>query len=369
MTQSHQPKVVVSGIQPTGRLHIGNYLGMLRNCLKIQENPDYRCFFFIADWHSMTIEYDPKEKRQQIIDAATDLLALGIDPERVTLFAQSDVLEHAELAWIFNTVTPVSFLERMTQFKDKAGKNRENVNVGLLTYPVLQAADILIYHGNLVPVGTDQVQHVELTRDVARFFNNRFQGLTEASYMDAGTTGFFEDPKPLLTNIPKVRSLVEPTKKMSKSYGDKSCLYLTDTFDEIYEKLKRVPTEATGVVSMEEREVEEGIAALGDAEPTDQLKGMAGVWLLLGLIREFGGGQDEVDLLLASQPLKYGELKRVAATRVAEHFAVFQKARADLAAKPETIERLLTEGAAKARAVARPTLDEVRDLVGLGKRR
>jgi len=120
---------------------------------------------------------------------------------------------------------------------------------------------------------------------------------------------------------------------------------------------------------MTEREVEEGIAALGDGEPSDQLKGMAGVWLLLGLIREFGGGQDEVDLLLASQPLKYGELKRVAATRVAEHFAIFQKARADLAANPETVERLLTEGAAKARLVASQTLDEVRDLVGLGKRR
>lgn len=379
MTQPHQPKIVVSGIQPTGRLHIGNYLGAVRNWLKIQEHEDYRCFFFIADWHSMTIEYKPEEKRQQVLDLATDFLALGIDPERVTLFAQSDVLEHAELAWIFNTVTPVSFLERMTQFKDKTAKNADNVNAGLLTYPVLQAADILIYHGNAVPVGTDQVQHVELTRDVARFFNNRFQGLTEASYMDAGTTGYFEDPKPLLTNIPKVRSLVEPTKKMSKSHGDKACLYLTDTFDEIYEKLKRVPTEATGVVSMEEREVEEGIAALGDGEPDDRLKGMAGVWLLLGLIREFstaggpahggGGGQDEVDRLLASQPLKYGELKRVAATRVAEHFAIFQKARAELAAHPETVERLLAEGATKARAVASVTLNEVRDLVGLGKRR
>jgi tryptophanyl-tRNA synthetase len=365
MTHPHQPKIVVSGIQPTGTLHIGNYLGAVRNWLKIQEDPAYRCFFFVADWHSMTIGYDPKQKRQQILDLATDLLALGIDPEKVTLFAQSDVKEHAELAWIFNTVTPVSFLERMTQFKDKTAKNADNVNAALLTYPVLQAADILMYHGNAVPVGVDQVQHVELTRDVARFFNNRFQGLTEASYMDAGTTGYFEDPKPLLTDIPKVRSLAEPTKKMSKSHGEKSCIYLTDTFDQIYDKVKRVPTEATGVVSMTEREVEEGIAALGDGEPAEQLKGMAGVWLLLGLIREFGGGQKEVDMLLASQPLKYGELKRLAATRVAEHFAVFQSARADLATHPEKIEKILAEGAEKARAVAQVTMREVRDLVGM----
>jgi tryptophanyl-tRNA synthetase len=187
--------------------------------------------------------------------------------------------------------------------------------------------------------------------------------------MDEGTAGYFEDPKPRLTNIPKVRSLAEPWRKMSKSHGDKSCLYLTDTFDEMYDKLKRVTTEATGVVSMTEREVEEGIAALGDSEPSEQLKGMAGVWLLLGLVREFGGGQEEVDRLLASQPLKYGELKRLAATRIAEHFAVFQKARAKLAAKPEVVETILAEGAEAARAVARQTLDEVRDLVGLGKRR
>ncbi|MDD5251842.1 MAG: tryptophan--tRNA ligase [Patescibacteria group bacterium] len=348
---SAKPKIVVSGVQPTGTLHVGNYLGAVHNWLKIQDDPQYRCYFFIADWHSMTVEYDPKEKRQQIISMATDLLALGIDPEKVVLFQQSDILEHAELTWIFNTITPMSFLERMTQFKDKSRRHQENVNMGLFDYPVLQAADILLYHGQLVPVGIDQVQHVELTRDIAGFFNNRFGE-------------FFPETKPLLTNIPKVRSLTEPTRKMSKSHGEKSCLLITDTFDEMYDKVKRVPTEATGIISMEEREVEEAIAALGDSEPDEKLKGMAGVWNLLGLIREFGS-PEEVDRLVAGQPLKYGELKQLAATRVAEHFAVFQRARAELAQKPEHVERVLAHGAKQAREVAQATMAEVRQLVGL----
>lgn len=352
MTSQNKPKIVVSGIQPTGKLHIGNYLGAIRNWLKIQDNPDYRCFFFIADWHSMTVEYDPKEKRRQVLNLAADLLALGLDPKKCTLFVQSDILEHAELAWVFSTLTPVTFLERMTQFKDKARRHNENVNAGLLTYPVLQAADILVYKGDLVPVGVDQVQHVELTRDVAGFFNNRF----------AKDEPYFPETKPLLTDIPKVRSLTEPTRKMSKSHGEKSCLYLTDTFDEMYEKIKRVPTEATGVLSLDELQVEEAIAALGDKEPDESLKGMAGVWNLLSLIRRFGS-DDEADRLIGAQPLKYGELKRLAATRVAEHFAVSQKARAEIT--DHDVETVLKHGAAAAREVAQETMHDVRRLVGL----
>jgi tryptophanyl-tRNA synthetase len=406
---SQKQKTVVSGIQPSGTLHVGNYLGAVRNWLHLQEDPAYRCYFFIADWHSMTVDYDPAEKRRQVLNLAADLLALGIDPEKVTIFRQSDITEHAELAWIFNTVTPVSLLRRMTQFKDKMRKytNENDIglrdaakffiqgnteedaglqkafheiddeltkedqalvmdllipiiyreirmsrsNAGLLTYPVLQAADILMYKGDLVPVGVDQIQHVELTRDIAGFFNNRFGK-------------YFPETKPYLTNTPKVRSLTEPTRKMSKSHGDKSCLYLTDDFETVFKKVKGVPTEATGVITMTEREVEEAIAALGDKEPSEQLKGMAGVWNLLGLIREFGS-REEAERLVSAQPLKYGELKRLAATRVAEHFAVFQKARADLAADPEKVEHILEKGAAKARAVAVETMGEVRKLVGL----
>ncbi len=352
MPSSKTPsKVVVSGIQPTGRLHIGNYIGAIRNWLQLQNDPQYRCYFFVADWHSMTIDYDPRAKRQQVLDLAADLLALGLDPDKVTLFVQSDVMEHAELTWIFNTLTPISLLERMTQFKDKAKRHQENVNMGLFDYPVLQAADILIYKGQLVPVGTDQVQHVELTRDIAGFFNNRFGQ-------------FFPETKPLLTEVPKVRSLTEPTRKMSKSHGDKSCLYLTDSFDDMYDKVKRVPTEATGIISMDEMRVEEAIAALGDQEPDEKLKGMAGVWNLLQIIRQFGS-EDEMDRLVAAQPLKYGELKKLAATRVAEHFAKFQRARQKLVAQPKKIEAVLASGAKQARSVAKKTMAEVRKLTGL----
>lgn len=385
-------KIVVSGIQPTGKLHIGNYIGAVRNWLRLQDDPQYRCFFFIADWHSMTVEYDPATKRRQVLDLATDLLALGLNPKKVTLFAQSDVTEHAELSWILGTLTPMGFLERMTQYKDKKqhaikaaterlaaeleakkkaeaekihlgdepaeddgqearGGKTPSANLGLFSYPVLQAADILIYKGQLVPVGTDQVQHVELTRDIAGFFNNRFGRL-------------FPETKPLLTDVPKVRSLAEPTKKMSKSHGDRSCVYLNDSFDEIFAKMKRVTTEATGILSLDERATEEAIAALGDREPDEALKGMAGVWNLLQIIRQFGS-EDEMDRLVAAQPLKYGELKRLAATRIAEHFAVFREARAELAKDPAKVEKILTQGAETAREAAQATMKEVRKLTGL----
>ncbi|OGL74126.1 tryptophan--tRNA ligase [Candidatus Uhrbacteria bacterium RIFCSPHIGHO2_02_FULL_60_10] len=369
-----QRQTVVSGIQPSGRLHVGNYVGAVRSWLKLQDDPKFRCLFFIADWHSMTVEYDQLEKRRQIFDLAADLLALGLDPKKITLFRQSDILEHAELAWIFNTLTPMGYLERMTQYKDKTRQwliqradnrpidpdhaklavnnlERQIANAGLFTYPVLMAADILIYKAAFVPVGVDQVQHVELTRDVAGFFNNRF-----------GQT--FPETKPLLTDTPKVRSLSEPTRKMSKSHGDRSCLYLTETFDEMYDKVKRVPTEPTGILSMDERAVEEGVSALADKEPDEKLKGMAGVWNLLQLIRIFGS-EKEFDRLIAGQPLKYGELKRLVATRVAEHFSDFRAKRAKLEKQPGRVWSVLDDGAKKARAEARKTMKEVRQKIGL----
>src|SRR3990167_984899 len=186
-------RVIVSGIQPSGKLHIGNYLGMLSNAVKLQD--EYHCYYFVADMHSLTENYRPQDKPQQILDAVMDLLALGVDPEKSVIFIQSQVPEHAELAWYFNTITPIASLERMTQYKDKTGRQKENINVGLFDYPVLQAADILMYRATAVPVGKDQDQHVELTRQIARFFNNRF-----------GQT--FTEPKTLHTDTPKVMSLL-----------------------------------------------------------------------------------------------------------------------------------------------------------------
>jgi tryptophanyl-tRNA synthetase len=344
--------VVVSGIQPSGKAHIGNYAGFFHNCLKLQGDPGLHCFFFIADYHSLTENYDQAVKRQQVIDLAADMLALGLDPKKCTLFVQSDVPEHTELCWIFNTVTPISFLERMTQFKDKSVRQQENINVGLFDYPVLQAADILIYKGQLVPVGRDQTQHVELTRDVAHFFNNRF-----------GQT--FPEAKPIYTETPKLKSLTDPLKKMSKSLGEKSWVALTDEPDVIYEKIKGAVTEATGIISLSEEELEHKLSLHEEAHADEQqLRGMAGAWNLLTMIRVFGS-KNEADRILAGQPIKYAELKKVAAARIAEYFAAFREKRKKLLARPSTIAGILADGAKKARKEAKKTMAEVRKKIGL----
>lgn len=342
--------IVISGVQPSGRPHIGNYAGALKNWLDLQKKKQ-RCFFFIADYHSLSGEFDPKEKRRETLETALDLLALGLDPKKVTLFVQSDVPEHTELCWIFNTVTPVSFLERMTQFKDKAEHQHQNVNMGLFDYPVLQAADILLY-GDRVPVGRDQVQHVELTRDIARFFNNRF-----------GET--FPEPSPILTEVPKLRSLTEPLKKMSKSFGERSYVALTDEPEVIAEKLKKAVTESTGIIALGENELEHRLA-LHEAAHRDEenLEGIAGVWNLIVMLRIFGR-PGEADRVFAAQPLKYADLKRLVAERIAEHFAIFRGNRKKLARNPAKVWAILKTGGKKARAVATKKMAEVRKKTGL----
>jgi tryptophanyl-tRNA synthetase len=351
MSTKKPARIIVSGIQPSGKLHIGNYVGAVRNWLELQKQ-GLKPLFFIADYHSITGNYSPAEKRAEILNLATDLLALGIDPRKSTLFVQSDVPEHTELCWIFNTLTPVSFLERMTQFKDKAGNQSQNVNMGLFDYPVLQSADVLLYKGTDVPVGQDQVQHVELTRDIARFFNNKYE------------VAFFPETKPHLTSIPKLRSITDPLKKMSKSLGEKSYVALTDTPEEILEKMKRAVTESTGMLSMTEAAVDEAISALGGAEGDEKLKGMAGVWNLIGLLRIFGK-PGEAERFIASQPMRYGDLKALVATRIAEHFADFRKRRAALAKDPRKVRAILNAGAKKARKIAQANMKEVRKIIGV----
>jgi tryptophanyl-tRNA synthetase len=343
--------VIVSGIQPTGVSHVGNYAGAYRNWLNLQGDKN-AAFFFIADYHSLTADYEPSRKRQQVLDLATDLLALGLDPDKCTLFVQSDVPEHTELCWIFNTVTPVSFLERMTQYKDKASRQEHNVNMGLFDYPVLQAADILMYKGDRVPVGRDQVQHVELTRDIARFFNNKYGRL-------------FPETEPLLTDTPKIKSLTDPLKKMSKSMGEKTFIALTDSPEQIAEKMKRAVTETTGVVSLSEKELEHRLALHDDAHKNEaDLRGMAGVWNLITMLRIFGSAE-EADHVFAQQPIKYADLKKLVAARVSDHFSAFRAARAKLAKDPGEVWAIMAEGAKRARAVARRTMEDVRARVGL----
>ena len=321
--------ILVSGIQPTGTLHIGNYLGALKNFIELQN--DYQCFYFIATYHSLTAGHDPKTKKDLIFNLALDYLAAGIDPSKVALYDQVDVPECTELTWIFNCVTPIAELERMTQFKDKSAKNAKNINMGLLDYPVLQAADILISHAVKVPVGEDQIQHVELTRSVARWFNNRYQE-------------YFKIPEPLVTKAKRIMSIVDPTKKMSKSNGDNHCIYLADEPDVILAKLKKAPT-GTGT---------EGSPTPGAAN-------------LLMLLEEFGATEEAAVFKKAikDKTIKFSELKATLANIISGYFADFRTKRKELAKKPEYIWKVLKDGAAQARPIAQKTIKEVKEIVGI----
>ena len=228
-------KVVLSGVQPTGDLHIGNYLGAIKKFVKIQS--EFDCFFCVVDLHAITVFQDPKVLKKNTLEVAATYLASGIDPNKNTIFNQSSVPCHAELAWILNCVCRVGWLNRMTQFKDKAGKDKENVSVGLFSYPTLMAADILIYLATHVPVGEDQKQHLELTRDIAQKFNNDFK------------TNLFPLPEPLIFGeATRVMSLRDGTKKMSKSDpSEYSRIMLNDSNDEIVQKIKKAKTDSSGL--------------------------------------------------------------------------------------------------------------------------
>jgi tryptophanyl-tRNA synthetase len=218
---------IFSGIQPSGELHVGNYLGAVKNWVELQHR--YDSFFCIVDYHAIVGAYEPEDLRRRTMDMAVSLLAAGLDPDKCTVFVQSHVPEHTELAWIFNTVTPIGELERQTQFKDKA-QRQESVMAGLLNYPVLQAADILLYRADTVPVGEDQVQHLELSREIARKWNVRF----------AGAEAFFPEPKPLLTAARRIMGL-DGQSKMSKSMGN--TVGLLEPFDAVWEKVRPAVTD------------------------------------------------------------------------------------------------------------------------------
>lgn len=324
----HKP-TILSGIQPSGKLHIGNYLGALSNFVRLQNEGRYQCFFTIVDYHSISEDYNPKDKPGQILDLAANFLATGIDPEKSTVFIQSHVPEHVELAWIFNAITPVAELERMTQFKDKAQRQTKNINATLFNYPVLMAADILIYKAAAVPVGFDQKQHLELTNVIVRKFNHRF-----------GKT--FEEIKPLWTKFAKVMDLKRPENKMSKSQPD-GCLFLDDSPAEIASKIKKAVT------------------------ATESGKESPGEQNLMELLSHFGES-DEISTFKKQQAagtLKYSELKEALAKDIADYFAEFREKKKSLLAKPEHLKSVLVDGAARARKVASQTLKEVKHKIGL----
>lgn len=322
---------IVSAVQPTGNLHIGNYLGAVRNWVALQDSGDYQLYIFIADLHTLSSNQSPGERREQTLVCAAELLAAGIDPERTTLFVQSHVPEHTELSWFFTCVTPLAELERMTQFKDKSQKQDKNINAGILMYPSLQAADILMYKGEYVPVGQDQVQHVELTRDTARWFNNRY-GV------------YFPETKHVLTETPKVMGLLEPTKKMSKSDGIDNVLYLADEPPSIEAKLKRAVT-ATGT-------------------ETDLPPGVANLLLLL---RQFGATARAEEFAAAqhSGSIRYSELKTAVTETLTTALADFRARRTKLLSNRDQLTAILAQGAAQARLVAAETMRDVRALIGI----
>lgn len=325
-------KIIVSGIQPTGNLHIGNYLGAVKNWVELQNSNKYEIYFFIADLHSLSGNLTGIEFRDRTIFLAAELIALGIDPSKVTFFKQSDIVGHAELAWIFNCVTPVSELNRMTQYKDKSINQPKNINAGLYTYPILQAADILMYHGELVPVGEDQVQHVEITRDIARFFNNKYKK-------------YFPEAKALLTKIPRVKSLLAPDKKMSKSLGEGHVIELGDEPEVILKKLNKAVTASEG-----------GSKALG-------------VENLLLLLKEFADKKTYQKFVdeEKNKTIRYGDLKKVLAENIANYFKNFRTRRNHLieGENQKELVDILENGKEKAQKTADKTMEDVKKLVGL----
>jgi tryptophanyl-tRNA synthetase len=321
-------ETIVSGTRPSGVLHVGNYLGAFKQWLELQSQPNNKCFFLIVDLHALTTPFEPKSLHNASLDFAASFLALGIDPNKSTLFLQSSVPEHANLAWIFNCLTALGELERMTEFKDKAEKNQSGINAGLLCYPTLMAADILLYKPTLVPVGEDQTQHLELTRSIARKFNNKFGKV-------------FPEPKNFSLKPLRVKSLSDPAKKMSKT-GDEALL-LDDEPKEIMRKLKKAVTAS---------------------EPGKKSPGVENLFLLL----EHFSPSEQIAVFRDAQrnnTLKFSELKETLAKNISDYFAEFREKKKQLLARPEALAEILGDGAHKARAVASQTLLEAKQKIGL----
>jgi tryptophanyl-tRNA synthetase len=330
------PQRVLSGVQPTGDLHLGNYLGALANFARLQH--EMETFIFVADLHAITEWQEPSKLKGQVREIAAAYLATGLDPKIAAIFAQSAVPEHAELAWVFNCVARLGWLDRMTQFKDKAGKHKERASVGLYTYPVLQAADILVYKATHVPVGEDQKQHLELTRDIAGKFNHDFDA-----------AGFFPLPEPLIQGPgARIMSLRDGTAKMSKSDpSDYSRLNLTDDADAIAQKIRKARTDPAPLP--------ETPAGLEDRA---EAKNLVGIYAALS-----GRTAEQVLAEYAGQGFAVfkPKLAEVAVEKLGPIGAEMRRLLAD----PAEIDRILAAGAERARIVASPTVAQVKKLVGL----
>jgi tryptophanyl-tRNA synthetase len=328
-------KRILSGVQPSGDLHLGNYLGAIKNFVSLQK--EFECFFCVVDLHAITVWQDPKILKQKTREVAAAFIASGIDPEKNTLFVQSQVPQHAQLAWIFNCVARMGWLNRMTQFKDKAGKNSENVSVGLFSYPTLMAADILIYLATHVPVGEDQKQHLELTRDIAQKFNSDFK------------IDIFPIPEPLILGAAtRVMSLRDGLKKMSKSDpSDYSRIMLSDTEDEIIKKIKKAKTDPLPLpINLEEAKKR----------------------------------PEAINLLTIYAALNNLDLEKVVDDYAGKEFSQFKKDLGDLASSKlspislemnrlmkdeKYLDSIISDGKKRAIKVAEPVLDRIYEIIGL----
>ena len=321
---------VLSGIQPTGEIHIGSYLGAIRQWVELQEKKE--CIFFVADLHALTTSRDPKTFKKEVLEMAAELIAAGLDPNKCIIFVQSQVKEHTELTWLLNTITPVGELERMTQYKTKVKQFKQNANAGLLNYPVLQAADILLYGTELVPVGKDQVQHLELTRTIARKFNQKF-----------GKT--FKEPEPLLLRVgQKIMALNSPEKKMSKSLP-KTCLYLFDGPETIKQKIMTAVTDPGKEINYD----------------VSRKPGISNLLTIYSLFSNIPIKQIEKEF----EGKGYQTFKEKLSQLLIEKLELFRRKKKELELRQTLLEKILEDGRKRAQIIAQETMKKVRKNMGL----
>lgn len=344
---------ILSGIRPSGELHLGNYLGAIKQWIDLQSKHDV--FYMVADLHAITTPYDPPQLQANIRDTVLDYLAAGLDPTRATIFVQSHVPAHSELMWLLNTITPVGELQRMVQFKEKSEQHADFQHAGILNYPILMAADILAYKSAQVPVGDDQVQHVELARDLAKKFNRLYGPV-------------FPEPQPLLVAGKRIMDLADPEKKMSKSLG--GGIGLNDSPEDVGKKMKKA------VTSAEPRVIREAFAAASrgtkvaaaewQGDP-NMVKQYHGVRNLATILHALGTSAETKKWSAAADDgtLKFAEFKPALAEIVSRHFEPFRRRRQELAANHDQVDQVIAAGAKKAQTVAAQTLREVQQKMGL----
>ena len=337
---SNNKKRVFSGVQPTGSLHLGNYLGAIKNFVNLQN--DFDCLYCIVDLHAITVWQNPEDLRANILDVASAYLACGIDPTKSTIFVQSAVPYHAELSWIFNCISRVGWLNRMTQFKEKAGKNKEKVSSGLYTYPNLMAADILLYLADLVPVGDDQKQHLELTRDIAQKFNN--------DYSEFGGKDFFPIPEPLiLEESSRVMSLRDGTKKMSKSEtSSMTRIELRDENDLIIKKISKAKTDQFPIPE-----------SIGELDNRPEVKNLLNIFSslneepILNILNNYSGKQ-------------FSDLKNDLSDLLINRLSPIRQELIKIDNDEGFLREVLNDGAIKAKEKSEKNIKEIKKIIGLG---